>query len=168
VLSSCCLDLDFRVRPFSRADRRPGLLLNKERSPHSSTPGFGLFIARSPCCVFCHHSSCFRLVSRSARPKIHFPCSLRWSVLRATSFHGASAPADSPAQSHRLVKPPFSCRFNQSPPVTAWVCHPLAYLCLVLIQESTLASCSVLALCGCLNFGGDLIRLCCAVVDVLL
>jgi hypothetical protein len=69
--------LDFHVHPFSRADRRPGLLVDKEHSPHSSTPGFGLSIARSE----------------------------SWSVS---------------------------------------------------------------ALCGCLNFGADLIRLCCAVVDDLL
>jgi hypothetical protein len=49
-----------------------------------------------------------------------------------------------------------------------WVCHRLAYLCLILIQERALASWSVSALCGCLNFGGDLIHLCCAAVDDLL
>jgi hypothetical protein len=31
VLCGCCLDLDFRVRLFFRADRRPGLPLDKER-----------------------------------------------------------------------------------------------------------------------------------------
>jgi hypothetical protein len=39
--------LDFRVHLFSLADRRPGLPLDKEHSPHSSKLGFGLFITRT-------------------------------------------------------------------------------------------------------------------------
>jgi hypothetical protein len=144
------LTLDFRVRPFSRADRRPGLLLDKERSPHSSTPGFGLFIARSEIwsCSLLRFLSSFIVLSicLEERPSedsltvFYAPvCSSRHFVSRCQRTGRFSCPVP-PLGKATIFMPIQSVSTGHY-----WVCHRLAYLCLILIQERALVSWSVWA-----------------------